>query len=201
VRLRREGRLLDETAWEKCTLFDVNFSPRQMSVAELENGLVDLARRLYTDEMKARRMATRVQAPTTSGLERFRKLFLIAALYDCILGLAFFFLHRPIFVAFGIPLLNNTSYIHLTAGFVFVQGVAYWFVHRNMLRNIDIVRMGVLYKAIYSAVAVYYLVIGELPHAIFAWFAVFDVLFLVWFVAFLREVAPSTAPRPRALRS
>lgn len=49
-RLRREGRLLRENAWELCTLFDVNFRPTQMSVVELESGLMALAERLYSEE-------------------------------------------------------------------------------------------------------------------------------------------------------
>jgi radical SAM superfamily enzyme YgiQ (UPF0313 family) len=57
ARLRQEGRLIDPEAWEKCTLFDVNITPKQMSVAELEAGLVDLARRLYTEERKKARAA------------------------------------------------------------------------------------------------------------------------------------------------
>ena len=57
-RLRVEGRLLDETAWERCTLFDVNFRPRQMSPETLQNNLVELGRRIYTEEQrKARRNA------------------------------------------------------------------------------------------------------------------------------------------------
>ena len=46
-RLRREERILREDAWELCTLFDVNFQPAHMSVAELEKGLRDVARELY----------------------------------------------------------------------------------------------------------------------------------------------------------
>jgi radical SAM superfamily enzyme YgiQ (UPF0313 family) len=57
-RLRAEGRLLEETAWERCTLFDVNFRPRNMSPEALQNSLVDLGRRIYTEEQrKARRNA------------------------------------------------------------------------------------------------------------------------------------------------
>jgi radical SAM superfamily enzyme YgiQ (UPF0313 family) len=55
ARLHRAGRLLDPTAWERCTLFDVNFQPARMSADELQRGLVDLAQRLYTPEAKARR--------------------------------------------------------------------------------------------------------------------------------------------------
>jgi radical SAM superfamily enzyme YgiQ (UPF0313 family) len=36
ARLRREGRLLAERFWDQCTLFDVTFVPKRMSVAELE---------------------------------------------------------------------------------------------------------------------------------------------------------------------
>jgi radical SAM superfamily enzyme YgiQ (UPF0313 family) len=54
-RLARDGRLLDPMAWERCTLFDVNFRPKQMTVEELERGLIDLSVELYSQEEKARR--------------------------------------------------------------------------------------------------------------------------------------------------
>jgi len=47
ARLKREGRLLKEDAWERCTLFDVNHVPSGMSPERLRKGLVDLGRRLY----------------------------------------------------------------------------------------------------------------------------------------------------------
>lgn len=46
-RLRREGRLIEDGAWERCTLFDVNFVPTGMSAESLQWGLVELGRRLY----------------------------------------------------------------------------------------------------------------------------------------------------------
>jgi radical SAM superfamily enzyme YgiQ (UPF0313 family) len=54
-RLKLEGRLLREKAWELCTLFDVNFRPAKMSVAELEAGLRNLGGRLYSAEFTAER--------------------------------------------------------------------------------------------------------------------------------------------------
>jgi radical SAM superfamily enzyme YgiQ (UPF0313 family) len=55
-RLLAEGRLLDADAWETCTLFDVNFQPRLMTVAELESGFRELGCRLYDrDFIEARR--------------------------------------------------------------------------------------------------------------------------------------------------
>lgn len=54
-RLKREGRLLREEAWELCTLFDVNFQPARMSVAELEAGLRSLGSRIYSEEFTHQR--------------------------------------------------------------------------------------------------------------------------------------------------
>jgi len=39
ARLRREGRLLTERYRDRCTLFDVPYTPKLTSVAELEAGL------------------------------------------------------------------------------------------------------------------------------------------------------------------
>ena len=47
ARLRREGRLLAERFWDRCTLFDVNYQPRHMSIDELEKGLRWLFGELY----------------------------------------------------------------------------------------------------------------------------------------------------------
>ena len=54
-RLRKEGRVLKEDAWELCTLFDVNIRPSSMTVSELETGLRDLAARLYSAEFTRER--------------------------------------------------------------------------------------------------------------------------------------------------
>jgi radical SAM superfamily enzyme YgiQ (UPF0313 family) len=57
TRLKNEGRLLREEAWELCTLFDVNFRPAKMSVSELEAGLRNLASRIYSEEFTGYRRA------------------------------------------------------------------------------------------------------------------------------------------------
>jgi radical SAM superfamily enzyme YgiQ (UPF0313 family) len=54
-RLREKGRILDEGAWERCTLFDINFRPQQMTLTELENGFVELGRKLYRHDFARER--------------------------------------------------------------------------------------------------------------------------------------------------
>ena len=55
ARLKQEGRILRDEAWDLCTLFDVNFQPTKMSVAELEAGLRNLIHRIYEDDVVAAR--------------------------------------------------------------------------------------------------------------------------------------------------
>jgi len=54
-RLKSEGRILRHEAWELCTLFDVNFQPAQMTVAELEAGLRSLGSRIYSEASTEKR--------------------------------------------------------------------------------------------------------------------------------------------------
>jgi radical SAM superfamily enzyme YgiQ (UPF0313 family) len=57
ARLQREGRILRERAWELCTLFDINFQPKNMSVAELQAGFLRLVQELYSAEETQQRRA------------------------------------------------------------------------------------------------------------------------------------------------
>lgn len=58
ARLENEGRLLEPGNWKKCTLFDINYRPANMTVDELHTGFLDLVQRLYSDEFTAWRRAT-----------------------------------------------------------------------------------------------------------------------------------------------
>ncbi|QDU32486.1 Radical SAM superfamily protein [Poriferisphaera corsica] len=49
-RLRREGRLLEENAWERCTLFDITYQPKGMSCEQLRAGFHQLVKELYSEE-------------------------------------------------------------------------------------------------------------------------------------------------------
>ncbi|MDP4270082.1 MAG: radical SAM protein [Bacteroidota bacterium] len=49
-RLKNEDRLLEPRNWKKCTLFDINFKPANMTVDELHDRFKKLAVELYSDE-------------------------------------------------------------------------------------------------------------------------------------------------------
>ena len=48
ARLAAEGRILRDRAWELCTLFDINFQPKNLSLAELQAGFLGLVKQVYS---------------------------------------------------------------------------------------------------------------------------------------------------------
>lgn len=54
-RLKQEDRLLKDRFWDRCTLFDVNYRPKRMTVEELETGIKWLFSEVYTEAEFARR--------------------------------------------------------------------------------------------------------------------------------------------------
>ena len=55
ARLQRDGRLLSDRIWDKCTLFDVTFEPKQMTPDELVEGHTWLMSQIYNQEQFTRR--------------------------------------------------------------------------------------------------------------------------------------------------
>lgn len=57
-RLKKSNRLIEPTNWKKCTLFDLNFRPLEMTTEELQQGFRRLAANLYSDEFTQWRRTT-----------------------------------------------------------------------------------------------------------------------------------------------
>ena len=81
-RLRGEGRVIREGAWELCTLFDINIRPKLMTVGELQKGFLNLAKRLYSAEETAerrRRFKVRLKQSPQFGRRRTPAIAAMAA--------------------------------------------------------------------------------------------------------------------------
>lgn len=71
ARLKREGRIIRDNAWELCTLFDINFLPKNMSVTELQSGFLKLVKQLYSaEETRERRMRFKCRLKTSPNFGR-----------------------------------------------------------------------------------------------------------------------------------
>jgi hypothetical protein len=119
----------------------------------------------------------------------WRGFFLVAALYDMALGVAFMVAGEPILEAIGMVLPPHIAFIQLAAVFVFVQGLSYLLPWRNAWANEGVVWVGVAYKAAYAGLAVWYLALGILPSVFFIPWAIVDLGFMAGFLWFLRLAA------------
>jgi hypothetical protein len=121
------------------------------------------------------------------GREKYYKtVFLIAAVYDIVLGIIFTFFYEFAFNLLGIAheLPNYGAYLSLIGSFLFVIGIAYLLIFLGDLkRNLQLIIVGTLYKLAYSSVAIFYLIIGEYPHIVFI--SVFGVMDFIFFIMML----------------
>ena len=113
----------------------------------------------------------------------YRSLFIIAAVYDVVLGITFTFFPARAFAALGISekLPAFGGYLTLLGAFVLVIGTAYFLIARGDLRrNADLILVGTLYKLAYAGTAFFYWSQGSLPHVAFgALFGVADAVFFI----------------------
>lgn len=126
---------------------------------------------------------------TDTTTPAWRIFFLVAGVYDLLLGLAFMLAGETILEAIGMELPPHITYIQLAAIFILVQGLGYLLVAGDPWRNVGLVWVGVAYKASYAALAFFYLVIGDLPSPFVLPWAVIDVGFMLAFLWFIRQAA------------
>ena len=74
-RLKQEGRIIRDYAWELCTLFEINFIPKNMTGQQLQSGFLELANIIYSDEVtKERRLKFKKMLKTSPNFGRKAKL-------------------------------------------------------------------------------------------------------------------------------
>jgi radical SAM superfamily enzyme YgiQ (UPF0313 family) len=82
ARLKQEGRIIRDKAWELCTLFDINITPKNMSVAELQSGFLRLVKVLYSVEetqTRRRNFRSRLKVSPNFGRRAVKREELLAA--------------------------------------------------------------------------------------------------------------------------
>lgn len=117
--------------------------------------------------------------------EWIRPLFLVAAAYDLVLGLAFVVAFKPVMTAFNIELPNHDAYVQLPAAMIAIFGIGFWFVARAPERNRDIIKLGIMLKLAYSGIILAWYAKGMMP-TMWVPFAFVDLVFMATFVAALR---------------
>jgi hypothetical protein len=107
-------------------------------------------------------------------------LFVIAAIYDGILGAAFLFAAGPLYSWFKIEPPNHFGYVQFPAALLIVFALMFLSVAKNPPANRNLIPYGMLLKISYCGVASFYWFTAGIPDM---WkpFVIFDLAFLVLF--------------------
>ena len=109
-------------------------------------------------------------------------LFVVAALYDGILGIAFLVAPGAIYSLFDVPPPNHWAYIQSPAGLVIVFALLFWAVARNPEANRNLIPYGILLKVCYCSVAFGWWIARGIP-SMWKPFAILDLAFMAFFVS------------------
>jgi hypothetical protein len=117
----------------------------------------------------------------------YKWLFLIGAFWNWGAAVLFFFWCAPIFAWLNMQPLNYPGIMQLAMALVFALGVGYYWVSKNIHKNHDIVRLGIIAKTLAFLVLVYHYLIGNL-NLLLALSGVVDLIFALLFIEFLMAV-------------
>jgi len=114
-------------------------------------------------------------------------LFIVAALYDGLLGLAFLVAADAIFKAFAVTPPNHFGYVQFPAALLLVFAIMFAAVAKDPLRNRSLIPYGILLKLSYCGVVFVHWFSGGIP---FMWkpFAVCDLVFIGLFICSYRSL-------------
>ena len=107
--------------------------------------------------------------------------FIISALYDGILGIAFLFFWGAIFQGFGVEPPNHPAYVQFPALLLLIFAAMFFRIANDPIRNRELILYGVGLKVAYSGTAFWYQLTGGIPFMWIPW-AWADLVFIVLFL-------------------
>ncbi len=123
-------------------------------------------------------------------LRWIRGLFVLAALYDGVLGIAFLFTPTWVYETFDVTPPNHWGYIRFPAALLIVFAVMFAAIVRNPIRNRGLILYGIALKVSYCAVAISYWAMTDIP-GMWKPFAIIDLLMAALFVWAYAAIGPA----------
>lgn len=110
-----------------------------------------------------------------------KPLYVVAALYDCVLGLAFLFFPMAIFAFYGVEPPNHAAYVQFPALLLLIFAALFMRIASNPARNHELIPYGIALKISYSGLAFWHASTTGIPSMWIPW-AWADLVFLILFV-------------------
>ena len=108
-------------------------------------------------------------------------LFIVAALYDGLLGLAFLFTSPAWFKWFDVTPPNHPGYVQFSAALLLVFALMFVAVAIDPARNRNLIPYGILLKVSYCGVVLFHWLTAGIP-GMWKPFCLIDIAFLILFV-------------------
>ena len=107
-------------------------------------------------------------------------LFIVAAIYEGLLGVVFLFGSGALFQWFGVTPPNHPGYVQFPAALLIVFAIMFMAIAMNPVKNRNLIPYGILLKVSYCGVVAFHWLTAELPDM---WkpFCIFDLAFLIAF--------------------
>lgn len=116
-----------------------------------------------------------------------RLLFVVAAIYDFVIGLVFLLYGPQLFDSAGVPQPNHWGYIQFGSLMLIIFGVMFFVIAVAPLANRNLIPFGMLLKASYCGLTFYYWSTTDLP-SLFKPFAIIDLIMLALFALAFRKL-------------
>jgi hypothetical protein len=119
-------------------------------------------------------------------------LFIIAALYDGILGIIFLFASGRVFEACGVTPPNHPGYVEFPAALLLIFAIMFAVIARDPASNRRLIPYGILLKISYCGIVFFHWLNGGIP-GMWTPFAIFDLAFLILFALAFASLGKSSA--------
>ncbi|MEE8487878.1 MAG: hypothetical protein V3S56_06895 [Gemmatimonadota bacterium] len=113
--------------------------------------------------------------------------FLVAALYEAVLGVAFFSAPGAIFEWFGVTPPNHMAYVQFPALLLIMFGVMFYRIAMDPVKNRELILYGCGLKVAYCSMTFGYALTSSIPSMWMPW-AWADLVFLALFIVSWRSL-------------
>jgi hypothetical protein len=123
-----------------------------------------------------------------------KPLFVIAGLYDGILGIAFLFFSSALFQRFGVEPPNHPGYVQFPALILLIFAAMFFRIAADPQKNRNLIPYGIALKIAYSGTVFWYQLTQGIPFMWIPW-AWADVVFLILFLLAYKSTRSTSVAR------
>ena len=128
-----------------------------------------------------------------------KPMFIVAGLYDGVLGVAFLFFPMAIFAAYNVTPPNHVGYVQFPALLLLIFAAMFFRIASDPVRHRELIPYGVALKLAYSGSVFGHQLAGGIPFMWIPW-AWADLVFMLLFIAAWNATATKAKVNPRKKR-